>query len=490
MLRFQKYALVLVLNLVFSLLAQGADFGPDFEDYIRNVMDKYKTPGVAVAVIGKDGVLYKQGFGYRDIEKKLPVTPRTLFAIGSTTKAFTAAATGILVDEGKVSFNRPVKQYMPTFALHDPVATERATLRDLLGHTTGLPRHDLMWYGSNWTRQELFDRLRFLQPSAAFGEKFQYNNLMFMTAGMLIQTLSGSTWEEFIKSRIFGPLGMSSSTLSTEESQKSDDFSLPYADAGPAGIVAMPFRDLTAIAPAGSINSNLEDMSRWVRLHLNQGRWNGKTLISETSITEAYKPHILTRKAGAPFPEFSDSYYGMAWGILDFRGHRMLSHDGGIDGFVANVSFMPDEGYGVVVLLNNTSISAQALAFHIWDRILNVAPSDWIERFKDTPSQPNPDPVFTPSDRPLDDFVGVYENPAYGKVTITAGHDQAPGADLIVVFNVITAPLRHTQNLEFSIPGVPQEAIRKISFGQNDNGKIVKLRWKLEASADPIEFTR
>src|SRR6185436_12651487 len=233
LLRLQLIVLVILLSLPFQATAQSpaapANFA-GFDIFVEQAMKDWKVPGLALAVVKDGQIVYAKGYGYRDVKNGLKVTPETLFAIGSCSKAFTAAAIGILVDEGKLEWDKPVKTYLPDFMLWDEYASAHLTVRDLLTHQSGLPRHDLMWYGSPLSRQEIFERLRYLEPSAPLHAKYQYNNLMFMTAGLLLERVAGLTWEEFVRQRIFAPLGMKNSNTSVVDAQKAADYSLPYGE--------------------------------------------------------------------------------------------------------------------------------------------------------------------------------------------------------------------------------------------------------------------
>src|SRR5215468_6078573 len=216
-----------------KLRAQDNSTPPNFngfDGFVEQVMKDWKVPGLAVAVVKDGKVIYAKGFGYRDVKKGLKVTPDTLFAIGSCSKAFTATAMAILADEGKLDWDKPVRNYLPDLMLHDGYATEHIRPRDLVTHQSGLPRHDMVWYGSPLSRKELYDRLRYLEPSRPLHAKYQYNNLMFMTAGLLVERLSGVTWEQFVRTRILDPLGMKNTNFSVSDSEKSSDFAQPYSE--------------------------------------------------------------------------------------------------------------------------------------------------------------------------------------------------------------------------------------------------------------------
>jgi CubicO group peptidase (beta-lactamase class C family) len=265
----------------------------DFDDFANQALKDWKVPGVAVAVVQGDKVILLKGYGYRDIEKRLPVTPDTLFAIGSITKSFTVTTLGMEMDEGKVDWDKPVRDYLPGFKLYDPVLTEQMTIRDLITHRSGLPRHDMVWYSSDFFREGIISRLQYLEPNKPLRSTFQYNNLMFMTAGYIAGLLNGKSWEDTVRERILSPLGMNSTNFSLKDSQSSADFALPYRKGSDvkAEVRRMPFDeqcpDRCAIGPAGEINSTVADMSRYVLFQLNRGKLAGKAAVGEQRHSDA-----------------------------------------------------------------------------------------------------------------------------------------------------------------------------------------------------------
>jgi CubicO group peptidase (beta-lactamase class C family) len=322
------------------------------DEFVAAQMKEWKTPGVAVAVIQGDTVILSKGYGLRDIEKQLPVTPQTLFAIGSITKSFTVTTLGTLSDEGKLDWDKPVRDFLPKFQLNDAVASDRATPRDLVSHRTGLPRHDLLWYGSPLSRKELFERLRYLEPSKDFRQLYQYNNLMFMTAGILVEELTGVKWEDAVRKRIFEPLGMRASNFSVNDSQHAADFAQPYREAKEQ-ITLVPFRNIDAIGPAGSINSNAEEMIRYVQMHMNKGKFGEKQMVSAGFATQMQSPQMVV--PGEPqFTELGASSYAMGLTVSTYRGRKVVAHGGAIDGFNALISWMPTEKIGMVILANRS----------------------------------------------------------------------------------------------------------------------------------------
>src|SRR5688572_13794072 len=248
------------------------------DTFALRLLKEWNAPGVTIAVVEKNKVIYTGGFGYRDYEKKLPVTENTLFAIGSCTKAFTSSMLGMLEKEGKLTLDKPVRDYLPELVFKNDYTNKHATLRDMMSHRTGLPRHDYSWYGSTASRNELLERVRYQEPSFELREKYQYNNFMFMAQGIVIEKITGKSWEENMRERIFKPLGMNNTNVSVIDMEKAADRSLAYSSAGNK-IKAIPYRNIDAIGPAGSINSSAKDMANWLITWINDGKFNGKEII-------------------------------------------------------------------------------------------------------------------------------------------------------------------------------------------------------------------
>ena len=223
-------------------------------------------------------------------KKKFPQTPKTLFAIGSSSKAFTAATVVQLADDDKLDLDEPIRKYLPDFELYDEGATKEMTPRDLLCHNSGLPRHDFVWYGSDKSRKDLYKTLKYLEPTASFRQTWQYQNLMFMTAGYLVEQISEMSWEDFTQKRILDPLGMNASNFSVSKMEKAENAALPYREKD-GEFIKMPYRNIDAIGPAGSINSNAEDMSKWVIMQLNGGKYGEETVVSANGLGTNAQTH-------------------------------------------------------------------------------------------------------------------------------------------------------------------------------------------------------
>src|SRR3712207_1959606 len=227
---------------------------PGYDAYVTTALATWKVPGVAIAIVRNDSIIYAKGYGLRELGKADPVNERTLFAIGSASKAFTSAAIAMLVDEGKVRWDDPATRYLPNFQMHDPYVTRELSLRDLLSHRSGLARGDLLWYGSDLDRDEILRRVRFLQPSWSFRSTFGYQNLMYLAAGQVVARVANTTWDDFITRRIFQPLGMTASNTTVRALAGQPNVATPHAEIDDT-VRTVAWRNIDNIAPAGSINS-------------------------------------------------------------------------------------------------------------------------------------------------------------------------------------------------------------------------------------------
>ena len=497
----QAFCLLIVLFLLIST-PFSAEKKPQklnlkgFDTFITKTMEEWKVPGLGISIVKDGKVIFSKGFGFRDVKKGLKVTPKTLFAIGSCSKAFTAVTMGILVDEGKLDWNKPVREYLPSFKLKDPFATERMTPLDLVCHRSGLPRHDLMWYGSSATRQEIIDRLQYLEPSKDFRTTFQYQNLMFVTAGYMVGKVAGTTWEKFVQDRILEPLSMDSSNFSVEDSKKAPDFALPYMEKDDK-VIEIPFRNIDTVGPAGSINSDVTDMAGWLLLNLNKGKFGEKQIISEKSLKEIHSPQMVSSKSYI-YDEVFYSTYGMGWGITSYRGHLMLSHGGGIDGFTARVTFMPRDNIGMVILTNMGGNPVPGIvAYNAYDRLLGLDKIPWSKRVKKQRDKAKEKAekarkekdkdrkLNTEPSHPLEEYAGNYEHPGYGVVAIKKEGDR-----LKCVFNSFSFDVKHYHYDIFEVSNEFLDINEKIAFFTDNKGNISSLSVNLEDRVDPIIFTK
>lgn len=465
----------------------------NFCDSMYNV---WNPPGFAVGIVYEGKLIFAEGFGYRNIADSLPVTPNTLYAIGSTTKAFTTAAMAMLADEGKLDWNKKVVDYLPDFRLKDDYATLHMTPVDLVTHRSGLPRHDLLWYNSPLTREQLFHRLQYLQPSAELREEFQYNNLMFMTAGLLVGHLSGETWEEFIQQRIFFPLEMTHSNLSVSETVLTDNYALPYRKKDDT-LMEIPFRKIDAIGPAGSINSCVQDMGNWLMFNIDNGKFRKTQLVSEKEMEYIHSPQIIAAP-NSKYPEISYEAYAMGWMVDYYRGHKHIWHNGGIDGFYTQVNTFPDDNLGIVAFVNQVDNKViDVVDYYIADLFLGLEPIDWNTRFRglgtaeekkeaeEKAQAAEEEPVKgTEPSHPLKDYAGDYENEGYGTFKIWLKDKK-----LYASYNNLETPLEHWHYDIFRCTDDIWEDT-KVNFRTNDKGDINQITVLLEPRVDPIAFTK
>lgn len=320
-------------------------------------------PGLSLVIVKDDRVIYMKGLGYRDFERKVPVTPDTLFAIGSSTKAFTSMLVAMGADEGKISLDDSPKKFLPYFKLQDPEADAKITVRDLLSHSSGLNRTDLAWITGVLNREEVIRVAAQAKPTAKLREKWQYQNVMYSAAGECVARAENSTWESLIKERIFKPLGMRGSNLNVSDTLGSPDYSKGYNyDEDTKETRQLPMRDFPQVAAAGAINSSARDMAQWLRLMLGGGAFEGKRLVSETNFAELLKPQM---KVGG------NIHYGLGWMLREWRGHKVAEHGGNIDGFNAQVALMPDQRLGFVMLTNVSASTLPLAAMEaVWSNLV------------------------------------------------------------------------------------------------------------------------
>ncbi len=474
-----------------------------FDARIDSVMTTWKVPGIGIAVVKGNQVVFIKGYGYKDLGQKAPVTKDTKFAIGSVTKSFAVTGLAVQATQGKLEWDAPVRRYLPDFQMFDAVVTERMTPRDLVIHRSGLPRHDLMWGGGTFTREEIYQRLRYLEPTKDFRSVWQYQNLMYLTAGYLSGKIEGKSWEAVIRERVFQPLGMTTADFSVTDLQRSADYSYGYARLPSDSVVKLPYRNLDAIGPAGSINASPAEMIRYVTMHLNQGAFEGREVISAAAAREMQSPQMVIpvpQPPGAGGVDLGHEQYGMGFFVGSYRGRKMVHHGGNIDGFSAEVNFLPNDSLGVVVLTNlNGTPTRDFIPFMIYDRLLGLPPLDWSGRYKTVAdrARARQDSArardvasrvanTTPS-HALADFAGVYSHPGYGdiRITITDGK-------LAFGYSSFQLAMEHFHYDVFeTTPRSPAQPTRwKVQFLSDMTGAVSGLTIPVEPALKPILFAR
>jgi len=481
----RQSSLVLLVTLCLPSLAIGeAGLSDDFARLVHRLMARDRIPGVAVGVVDRGQLVYARGFGWRDVENHLPTTPDTLFALGSASKAFTATAIALLSDEGKIALDAPVRTYLPDFSLADPLASATLTTRDLLTHKSGLPRHDFFWYQAPFSRDELYRRLRFLEPSGPPRRRWRYNSLMFVVAGRIVEKVSGESWESFVQTKVLRPLGMRRTLLSAEAMEADSDHASPYALRHDRARRIPMLKHLDAIAPAGAVQSSVRDLARWLTFHATRSA----PILGEAMWRELHRPQA--EMPSADQPEIKEPYYALGWIHERYRGHPLVVHNGAIDGFTVHLGFLPQTGQGLILLANRDSAreALTALAYSAYDRLLGLEPLDWAERIKEAPAALEPVRKVA-LDFPIEEVVVCYQHPAYGALTL-----EAQGDTLMLRFRTLRLALayqsqRRFLSLEPIADGAPRLSIR---FSKAKGGEPVKLFVPLNFDeGDPEEvFTR
>ncbi|MCX6225024.1 MAG: serine hydrolase [Bacteroidia bacterium] len=513
-----KRLIFLLLAMVsIGLAAQSSKKGANAPDNrfagldttFTRVLKEWKAAGFAVAVVEKNKVVWSKGYGYRDLENKLPVTPNTQFAIGSCTKAFTSTIIGMLNKEGKVEYDKPVRTYLPDLRFFNDEMNDKITLRDMMCHRTGLPRHDYSWYlFTTDSRDSIMQRIQYLEPSAGLREKYQYNSFMFFLQGMVAEKLTGKSWEENVRERIFTPLGMTNTNFSVNDMAKNAEGAVGYDVLKDSVIKKMEYYNINAMGPAGSINSSVMDMAKWVAAWINDGKADGKELIPSGYRNEAISGQMIM-SGGLPDSEVPDvqfSNYGFAWILCSYRGHYRVEHDGNIDGFSARTCFFPSDSIGIIVLANqNGSAVPGIVRNYIADRLLKEKYIDWstinrkkVEKGKKSledaeKSTSSNRKTNAPMSHPIKDYEGIYTNKGYGSFTVALKNDS-----LLVQLKDKSLWMHHYHYDVFDawlvdkkegIDTVNQEAM-KVQFVMNVSGDIESASLQLEPTIKPLIFTR
>ncbi|WP_195696749.1 serine hydrolase [Priestia megaterium] len=468
--------------------------------YTQEMMKDLNVPGAAVAVIKDGEIILSEGFGYRDIENKKPVTPNTLFAIGSSTKAFGTLSLSLLAQQQKFNWDKSVQTYIPTFSLHDPLASSQTTARDLASHRSGVSRHELLWHGSSLTRRDIAEKIQYLELDAPFRTSFLYNNLMYATLSYVVEEITHQTWEQYVSEHILQPLHMEDTNFSVTTSQAKDDHALPYIEKN-EDIVKVPFRNIDTVGAAGCINSNIEDMAKWVLFHLNQGKVGEHELITPDMLQQMYQPHIpIPDEPLLSTSETTLNCYGLGWFISAYRGYKVIHHGGNIDGFSALVSFIPEENIGLVILTNTgTTLLPSYLANQIYDELLGLDAIDWHKRaiedtakFKEMMKEldkPLPQVKETTLTHAVKEYTGIFEHPAYGKIEVYKQNDT-----LYLKWKSVDIEMKHhhynTYTTKWNLSHTEMNVL--IAYEMDVEGKLSQFKMHLPfmLSTKPIVFSR
>ena len=425
-----------------------------YDSYVTQAMRDWKVPGLAIAIVKNDSIVLMKGYGTRTMGKTEPVDEHTMFAIGSSSKAFTATLVAMQVDAGKMRWDDPAAKYLPDLQMYDPYVSRELTLRDLLTHRSGLARGDLMWFAGGYNRDEILHRVRFLKPTWSVRSRFGYQNIMYLAAGQAAARTANTTWDALLKERILTPLGMSETNSSISALKSLSNVASPHADVNDT-LHIIPWHNIDNIGPAGSINSNVSDMIKWVRFQLAGGKANGKSLVSvgalgETHTAQMVIPMSADAKAFNPYSHLQS--YGMGWFLQDYRGRELDQHGGNIDGMSAMVAIMPEEKIGVVILTNANGSPMPTIAlYRVLDALMGAAPRDWnaeqlksFEKAKALAKEAQQKQLATrvANTKPslaLPKYAGTYTDSLYGDVDVKSTN----GGLSLKYGNFIDATLEH-----------------------------------------------
>jgi len=471
-----------------------ADVIPDLDNLLADAMAEWKIPGLALAVVQHGEVALLRAYGQRDVEAGLPVTTDTHFNICSITKSFTATGLALLVDEGRLDWTRPVRDYVPEFRLQDAVATDRVTVRDLLCHHSGLPRHDWVHMPGDLSRSQIMAAMRYIEPSRDVRDVYQYSNLGYHVAGIVTERVSGLSWEDFTITRLTARLDMA---VSFAPEAMPEDAAVPYVMDGDVRMRTQRWPIRTTAA--GAINTSIAGLANWLRLHLNGGEFAGQRLLSSALIRQLQSPRV--HAGSSDFAEFSDFQYGLGLASYFYRGERAVTHSGGWLGWGTLMTMMPERGIGVAVLTNrDPNPVTQIAVYYILDRLCDKAPVPWLDRFRalrqkvlaqldvDRQTRQSVRRADTRPSHDLADYIGEYDHPGYGRIAITLD-----GEVLLWSYRGMAAPLAHRHYDTFELPKIPDRLHPDglaISFATDRDGHIASLSAAFEPMVKDIVFVR
>ena len=491
------------------LLAQATiSAPPDLDAYVGRVMTAFEVPGISLAIVKDGKTIVAKGYGVRKLGEAAPVDAKTQFGIASNTKVATAVALGMLVEEGKIEWDAPVVRYLPWFQMSDPYVTREMTIRDLLVHRSGLGlgAGDLLWWPpSTYDRREIARRLRNIPLATSFRSAYAYDNVLYLVAGEVIETISGQSWEDFMSSRVLKKVGMTGSTVRHSDATRGGNFATPHASVDGRVRPISPF-DSDNTNPAGGINSNAEDMAKWMNALLGRGQLpDGSRLFSDATFKE-----ITTLVTPIPVPDVPPALaalrpnfngYALGLGVRDYRGRKVLTHTGGLPGYVSKVLLLPEIGMGVAVLTNQESGEAfESIAYRVADHFLGTPATDWLATF--TKLRQGQQATFQEAERKADQarnrtsrpsltlakYAGIYRDAWYGDIAI-----EAQGDKLVMKFTKtpsLVGDLEHWQYDTFVVRWRDRElrADAFVTFALTPDGAIDQAKMAAVSPATDFSF--
>ncbi len=481
-----------------------------FTEYIESARQSWSCPGAAVAVIRGEEVIYEHVFGLRDVEAGLPVTPDTRFAMASCTKSFAAMSVALLVDEGKLEWDKPVREYMPEFVLADEYVTQHVTVRDMLCHRTGLPRHDFAAWRLDLPLAEFIRRMRHFRFSASFREKFQYNNLMYYATGYLVERVSGLPWEQFVHERIFTPLGMTASNFHPEAPLPGQITAWGYRverddDGRPAGLTRTEHGKHTTLSPgaAGALFSTLADLRQWLRVQVNGGRAGDVHLVSPDNLRQMHLPQMVIPGGGVSEALHGNSIftYGLGWFAEPYQGRTLVHHGGNVEGCSLMIGFVPEEKLGIICLTNVGMLPLRdVVLYEAIDRALDLPDRDWNTRYhglydpmiegmaRDKRVSASARIEGAPATHPLESYAGLFAAEGYPDIAVRQTEDG--GLQMSTVGSLDWSALRHYHYNIFEWHWPDFNQWMKVSYVVNDAGEVSAISVPIEPDVENVVFAR
>ncbi|WP_296386442.1 serine hydrolase [Winogradskyella sp.] len=499
-------ALTLISTLAFSQTDKRLK---GIEKQFNSVLESTKAAGFAVAIVEGDKIIYAKGFGYSDYENKVPANANTLFAIGSSTKAFTSALLGLLREDEKLSFNDSPRKYIPKLEFYNDEMNSQIIIKDLMRHSTGLPRHDGAWYFfPSHNKDSMVAKLKYHEPFTGVRQKWYYNNFGFLTQGVITEKITGKTWEENIEDEFFKPLGMNRSKTMIEGMKSSSNAAFGYTLDADRNIEKTDYYDIAGMSPAGSINSSVNDMSKWLITWINNGKYKNEQIIPEAYVKEAMSSQMVVAGAtpNKELPNVHFANYGYGWFLHSYKGHYLVEHGGNIDGFSASVGFYPSDSLGIVVLANQNGSAVPRLIRNIAaDHMLKVKKTEWAKKHKEDTEKALKAQKEVKEDSELSnvkntrpshtrlEYTGSYLHEGYGEFNVFVKNDS-----LFSELNGDKQYLNHFHYDTFEFLDVKDGKVDttaigrslKITFSAYESGDIDYGRVTAEPTVDAIAFKR
>jgi len=477
--------IVLIFSFVLPIQAQKTVNFEKLDSYISKAVKDFKAPGLAVAVVKDNEIVFKKGYGYRDMSKKNPVTPNSLFNIASCTKAFTAATLGMLVEEGTLKWKDKVSDYIPNFKLNDPYITANMNMYDLLSHRCGLGTFygDLLWYETDYSNEEIIERIKYLPLTKDFRSEFGYQNNMYMIAGEIVEKVTGKSWSEFMYERILNPLEMNNSKTCSNHLTEDSEVAMPHLNEKVQQIYrAEP-------GPAFSIYTSVNEISNWMRMLLNRGKWKETEILKPETIDELFSPKtILNVSSSMKENRTHFNMYGLGWVLFDYFGRKIVEHSGGMPGYISKVCLVPEENLGIAVFTNDMNNLPTAINYKILDEYLTDRDKDWVAQFLEFRKKNEEEAEKRRKERiskrvkktkpslKLSEYTGEYIDKMYGKAKIDI-IDENLHITLLPAKEKFTSKMEHwhydTFRIKFKDEFLPQGFV---TFDFNSNAEITGFK--------------